>query len=73
MKLYELECREPVFGFTGFIGFVVRADSEDSARAFAYAFSDDGNREKWLDRKKSSCVELSTDGQPGVILGAYED
>jgi hypothetical protein len=61
-------------------GFVVRADSEEAARAFADAKAGDENRGKflnrktantsnpWLDRKYSTCEPLTEDGEAGVIM-----
>lgn len=48
-------------------GFVVRAESEADARALANEeHGDEGDA--WLDPALSKCVELTADGEPGVVL-----
>lgn len=61
-------------------GFVIRAASEQDAREFAHAESGDENRGEfldrkiadtkspWLDQKYSTCEELTSSGEGGVIL-----
>lgn len=51
-------------------GFVVRAETEGEARALAEARSGDESRNKptWTDAKCSSCVELTQEGEAGVIM-----
>ena len=61
-------------------GFVVRAETEVEARQFAHDNAGDENsgmflgkqtaatRQPWLDPKYSTCVKLTADGEPGVIL-----
>ena len=60
-------------------GFVVRAETEDAARKIA---NDNGGSETgpvrtrvyrtggdpWLDKKLSTCSELLTDGEAGLVL-----
>ena len=49
-------------------GFVVRAETEESARKFASEQSGDENSASWLDAKYSSCAELTTEGETGVVI-----
>lgn len=61
-------------------GFVVRAETEEEARQFAHGEAGDENRGKfagtkisntttpWLDLRYSTCVELRSDGEAGVIV-----
>lgn len=49
-------------------GFVVRAESEVAARRFAADDSADEGMEAWLNSGLSECVELTTDGESGVIM-----
>jgi hypothetical protein len=52
-------------------GFVVRAETEEKARKFAH---EDGGYETadtnspWLEAKYSTCDELPTEGEAGVVL-----
>lgn len=58
-------------------GFVVRATTEDLARRCADAnagdenTSDTGPAHPWLEPKYSTCVELTVDGEPGVVMKDY--
>jgi hypothetical protein len=45
-------------------GMVVRAKDEDSARMFAT--QNDGDQ--WLDSKLTTCAELMSDGDAGIII-----
>ena len=61
-------------------GFVVRAETEEEARKFAHEEAGDENRgtflggktadtnSPWLEAKYSTCVELPTEGEAGVVL-----
>ena len=49
-------------------GFVVRAESEQQARALAADEADDEGRRAWLDPAFSDCTELVSEGELGVIL-----
>lgn len=63
-------------------GFVVRAETEEEARKLANKAGGEETGEKmvivehiyqvggdpWLDAKYSSCVELTADGKPEVII-----
>lgn len=52
-------------------GFVVRAESEEAARALAHADGGDesrGDRAPWLDPQQSICVELTEQGTEEVVV-----
>ncbi len=56
-------------------GFVIRTETEEEARKMA---NEDGKPEvgpqgdPWLDAKYSSCVELTPEGEAGVIICDYQ-
>lgn len=52
-------------------GFVVRAESENDARIFASRDCGDEREDVWLDHKYSTCEELTSAGNVGVIIRAY--
>ncbi len=66
--------------FDKVFGFVVRADTEEEARALAHDDAGDENRggfrgrakyltkQPWLDAKYSTCVELLPEGAAGVVM-----
>lgn len=61
-------------------GFVVRADTEEEARALAHANAGEENRgefmrraiadtkQPWMDAKYSTCVELLPEGAAEVVM-----
>lgn len=61
-------------------GFVVRSDTEHGAREYAQAGAGDERRWEfmrkqtartttpWLDPKYSTCVELTADGDAGIVM-----
>lgn len=61
-------------------GFVVRAETEEEARALAHADAGDENRgefmsrtiaatkQPWMDAKYSTCVELLPEGAAEVVM-----
>lgn len=49
-------------------GFVVRAETEQQARAIASKESSDEGCNAWLDVWQSDCIELTTDGDEGVVI-----
>lgn len=65
--------------------FVVRSETEEEARKLAHENAGDENRgefqgEKiadtkspWLDAKYSTCVELTAEGDTGVVLSDFHD
>ncbi len=54
-------------------GFVVRAETEQEARAFAHSEGGDENRNHspWLDPKYSTATELATHGEAGIVMCTY--
>lgn len=83
MKLWLLRPTPPFGGQTGAdgdpwtpwydktFGFVVRAETERAARVFAHAQGGDENSATtapWLNEKYSTCVDLSTGGEQGVVI-----
>ena len=66
-------------------GFVIRAENETQARAIAHenAYGENDNiwlgkkiantTEPWLDPKYSTCRELTTDGEVGIIMANYQE
>lgn len=53
-------------------GFVVRAETEREARDIAHDCAGDENRDPraqpWKDAAYSTCVELTIDGEAGMVL-----
>jgi hypothetical protein len=50
-------------------GFVVRAETEEAARAFANREGGDETwANPWLDSTVSTCIELTPDGEEGVVI-----
>ncbi len=49
-------------------GFVIRAETEAKARAFAASQSQDDHEGVWLDPNLTTCKELSPDGEVGIVL-----
>ena len=73
MKLWVLEAIEWQ-GYDEYLGFVIRAKSSFEAREIASREShenDTENETTWLDSKQSTCEELLTDGEVGIILGSF--
>ena len=48
--------------------FVVRAASEEQARAFASRAAGDEGSGTWTNTELSSCLPIEHEGEPGVIL-----
>jgi hypothetical protein len=63
--------------FNKAFGFVVRAGSEQEARALAHANSGDEKiprtRTPWLDKTYSTCDELLSDGPAEVVISDFAD
>lgn len=57
-----------------YAGFVVRAATEDDARAVARQGTEPWEDENacWLDPAQASCTELLATGEPGVILDSFK-
>lgn len=80
MKLWLLKAREQTNAWKPWydkaFGFVVRAETEDQARAFAQKEGGDEVRDyragkevpAWTDPNLSTCEELIAAGEPGVVL-----
>jgi hypothetical protein len=49
-------------------GHVVRAEDETDARRLAAKKNGDEGRDAWLNRNKSTCIELTTDGGAENIM-----
>jgi len=53
-------------------GFVIRAETEGEARELAHDNAGDENLEgiitPWLDKKYSTCIELTEEGEIGMVL-----
>ena len=49
-------------------GFVIRAASESDARLFASRAAGDEGPLLWLDSRTSSCLPLTHEGDPQIIL-----
>ena len=49
-------------------GFVVRAESEREARLLASNGAGDEGQDAWIDAEASTCVELTADGEAGMIM-----
>ena len=49
-------------------GFVVRAADERAARKIAAQECGAEGDRAWLNEKRSSCIELLPEGEPGLIL-----
>lgn len=57
---------EPVYDCN--YGFVIRADDASDARLMASKEMGDEGADCWLSDDKSSCEELSQDGETAIIL-----
>lgn len=84
MKLWLLQPRDDVLEddnpwhplYDKVFGFVVRAQSERRAHAFATEQArnevdealPEARKDAWLNAAFSTCVELTAEGEPGVIL-----
>jgi len=53
-------------------GFVIRAETEEDARRLAHDEAGNENRGKvrgpWLNARYATCVELTADGDPAVVM-----
>ena len=69
MKLWQLRSVAPAPDTA--IGFIVRAETELSARRYA---SEDPRAEvgfAWLDDELTACEELTPEGEPGVVTADF--
>jgi hypothetical protein len=71
MKLWLLLWREIESDWDTAQGFVVRAGSARAARRLADGKAGDenyGGEHPWLNPKETTCVQLKSQGTPGVIM-----
>ena len=82
MKLWILKPADLVLGkenpwepwYDKCFGFVIRAEDEASARLAANeqagdeVYPDSGEKTAWLDPSYSTCDELQTDGEAGILM-----
>ena len=61
-----------------YFGFVIRAESEEEARSkclcgdeFPSTSGDGHPKNPWLDSDLAFCVELTKDGEPGIIISDF--
>ncbi len=72
MKLWLLEqVQNP--DWAEYEGFVVRAETEEGARALAAAEAGDEGPSIWHDPRRSHCDPLPVRGQCGVVLSAFKN
>jgi hypothetical protein len=72
MKLWKLDRvhSDPYYACAR--GFVVRAESEEMARLMASGLAGEEGMDCWL-TGSSTCVELTADGAPGVVLRDFQE
>ena len=73
LEVYEKEYKHPEkdpwkFPYNKAFGFVVRAETEKSAREFARRQCGDEGMDVWVNNTQTSCQEITADGEAGVIL-----
>lgn len=71
MQLWHLYKRDDTAGYFTWdctFGFVVRAETEDAARALASSEAGDEGAAAWLDTKQTTCEELTAYGEAEIIL-----
>lgn len=66
MKIYKVYRDD--WGWDCASGFVIRAESEEEARAIAAENSGDEEPWTWTDPEYSKCEILQPDGDAGIIL-----
>lgn len=87
MKLFELRpAKNLVKGdnpwdpwFDKYFGYVIRAENESEARKIAHLneFNEDDDpsifpiTSHWLDEKYSTCIELTSGGDSGIIMSDF--
>lgn len=70
MNLYLLVANEHQ-GYDTCDGFVIRASSEEKARAIAAVYCGCEGGSFWMDESQSTCTKLSSRGDRGVVLRSY--
>lgn len=68
MNLYLLSALTQPVDYDCVSNLVVRAKSQKRARELAGVVSGDEGAEFWLDKKKSSCISVTQEGDEGVII-----
>lgn len=68
MKIFLLKRLDSV-EYDQYIGFVISAKDEISARSIAGDI--DGKKSRWIDHHQTSCKEIKQDEEEGVILSSY--
>ncbi len=73
MKLWIMERLKggPKIGYDEYASFVIRAKTEEDARAFAAANAGGESGKIWLNARLSSCETLKAQGVAGVVLGDF--
>lgn len=78
MKLWLLHPINPHEGpwdpwYDKAFGFVVRAENETEARAFAANGCGDEGEYPWINAVFSTCIELLPEGEQGVVIQKRRD
>jgi hypothetical protein len=68
MKLWLL-LRTDRPGWDEYLGYVVRAETEELARTVAARNSGDEGRSPWM--TTATCKEIEAEGIPGIILDSF--
>ncbi len=71
MRLYSV-CRIGTCGWDEYLGFVIRATSEESARYMASQSAADEGRAVWLDPEKTRCEVVPELGEEGIVLASFQ-
>ena len=73
MKLWLLSRDENKGNYDEYIGFVIRAESEQAAREIAVKkvriYREPDTR--WLNSEYAACTEITLDGDEGIILDSF--
>lgn len=70
MHLWHLK-RGADVGYDEVKEFVIRAPSEETARAIAATQEGDEGYDTWLDKLRSSCFVVSEHGAPAIICRSF--
>jgi hypothetical protein len=71
MPLYLLKRDDSWIGYDEYVGFVVRAESEEQAREIVSKTNGQEGGKTWLDASKASCDLIDQAGSPGIILDSF--
>ena len=69
MKLWVLKLKQPTWDTMKAI--VVRAKTEESARKLASTVAYSEGKAAWSNSSKTSCEELSSEGESEIIVKSY--